>query len=407
MTEVTLFPEQLVGKQKFEEWFNNGEPRSEIFRIFGYAGTGKTTITKEIIKGVKGTVMFGAYTGKAALVMQRHGLPANTVHSLIYRPIVPDKQAADDIRAEIKELQDNGVLHNSDEMQALYKELKEASSLVFELNDESPLNTASLFVLDECSMIDDEMKGDILSFGIPLLVLGDPGQLPPIRGTGALTRDMPDVLLEEIHRQALDNPIIELSFKARTGEIIALGDYGESKKISKQGFTAEVALQCDQILTGKNVTRRALNQRARKELGRLEEPYPVLGDKVICLRNNKKLQLFNGLICEVVEKLDEFDVSIEYKLKSEDGRDIICRMLRAHFDEYKTPGTIKSLRWWDFQEAEEFDYGYAITVHKAQGSQWDNVVLYDDGMLSWKDIERRKWLYTAITRASETITLVS
>jgi len=230
MTEFELYPEQQAGKAKFEEWFNDGNTPSEIFRIFGYAGTGKTTITKEIVRGVKGKVLYGAFTGKAALVMQRHDLPARTIHSLIYRPIMPDKQIAADIREEIEEAKQEGILHHSEEMQELFRQLKEVSTLSFELNDESPLNEASLFVLDECSMIDNEMKGDILSFGVPLLVLGDPGQLPPIKGTGALTNADPDVLLKEIHRQALDNPVIDLSFRARTGKLIPIGHHGTSSQ---------------------------------------------------------------------------------------------------------------------------------------------------------------------------------
>jgi len=405
---ITLYPEQQAAKEEFLKWLSDvlqSGGVSNIFRIFGYAGTGKTTITREIVRNIKSRVLFGAFTGKAALVMRRNELPARTIHSLIYIPVRPERKHADILRKEIKKAQSANV--GKEKIKSLFKELKAAEQMHFELNvEESDLNFASLLVLDECSMVNDEMMQDILSFGVPLLVLGDPGQLPPITGTGALVQDKPDILLETIHRQALDNPIIAMSMKVRTGQVIAYGEYGASRKIAPNMFKVSDAIAADQILTGKNVSRRKLNQWIRAELGFSSNPYPVPGEKLICLRNNAKVGIFNGLICTVEEHLDDLDVSIEYKLKTEDGRKVICRILRAHFDEYHTPGTIKALRWWDFQEAEEFDFGYAITVHKSQGSQWDHVILYDDKFFAWDKVNRSRWLYTAITRAAETITLV-
>ena len=184
---IELSPDQEAARVKFMDWFNDGllpiphqNPRSNIFRIFGYAGTGKTTITKQLVRDISGLVLYGAFTGKAALVMQRHGLPARTVHSLIYKPVLPSKEAADELREDIKAAKKHGIPHHAPDMQALFQRLKEVSTLSFEINDQSILAEVDLFVLDECSMINDEMKSDILSFDVPLLVLGDPGQLPPV-----------------------------------------------------------------------------------------------------------------------------------------------------------------------------------------------------------------------------------
>jgi len=402
-TKIELFPEQQAAKDLFLDWFESEVSYTHpIFRIFGFAGTGKTTITREIIREVKGSVLFGAFTGKAALVMRRHGLPARTIHSLIYRPVPPSKEHAAKVKVAIDELDSD----DKEELKNLQKELKDAEQMHFELNEESELGDAGLFVLDECSMVNDVMKDDILSFGCTLLVLGDPGQLPPISGTGALVRAKPNILLETIHRQALDNPIIKLSMKARTGQGIGYGEYGSSRKIKIADLAQHDVIECDQILTGKNITRRQLNQRMRATLN-LSSRYPIPGDKLICLRNNAKLNIFNGLMCTVVKKGDEYDTFMDYTLLSEDGVEFDCPILRAYFDEYKYPGTLKEMKWWDFQDAEEFDYGYAITVHKSQGSQWDHVVFYDDGFLSWKQQERSRWLYTGITRAVERLTLVS
>lgn len=425
--DVTLFPEQQAAKDKFLEWYGDPSPPQDhdnpfeprrfldiecekkpgIFRIFGFAGTGKTTITKSIIKEVKGLVLSGAFTGKAALVMRRHGMSnARTIHSMVYKPITPNKIEADKLRREVDKAQIDGM--EKVELKKLYADLAEAESMHFVLNEEdSPLLDAGLLVVDEVSMVNQPMADDIASFGVPLLVLGDPGQLPPIEGTGALVQDKPDILLETIHRQARDNPVIALSMKARTGQAIPYGSYGASRKITEKQVTAAELIDADQVLTGKNVTRRKLNRYIRSGVDRSGgDPYPTKDDKLICLRNNREKGIFNGLLCTVLERRKEFDTSIEYRLKTEDDKEIIVRILRAHFDEYTTPGTIKSLRWWDFQDAEEFDYGYAITVHKSQGSQWDNVLLWDDKFFNWDEMQRRKWLYTAITRAAETITIV-
>ena len=165
-------------------------------------------------------------------------------------------------------------------------------------------------------------------------------------------------------------------------------------------------MAADQVLVGKNKTRLDLNRRFRSILG-YTSTYPVVGDKLICLRNAKNLGLFNGLLAHVTELVEEFDDFIEYKIRTEDNKDIIVRILRAYFDEYVTPGTIKNKQWWDLQKAEAFDFGYAITVHKSQGSQWDNILLYDDKFGVWDQKLRRRWLYTAITRAAERITIAS
>jgi exodeoxyribonuclease-5 len=127
-------------------------PSAQVFRLFGYAGTGKTTLAKHLAAHIDGRVRFAAYTGKAAHVMRIKGCKdAGTLHSLIY------------ICSET------------------------ADGPWFELTDQSPLAEAALLIVDECSMVDTRLGDDILSFGVPVLVLGDPEQLPPVRGAGFFT----------------------------------------------------------------------------------------------------------------------------------------------------------------------------------------------------------------------------
>src|SRR5580704_1710307 len=206
----------------------NGVP--QVFRLFGYAGTGKTTLAKHVAENVDGKVLFAAFTGKAASVMRHKGCAgASTIHSLIYRARESEEETPS-----------------------------------FDLWHDSPAAKARLIVIDECSMVDAELGRDLLSFGAPVLVLGDPAQLPPIQGGGFFTDQEPDAMLTEVHRQAQDDPIIHLSMAVREGEYIEPGRYGESEVVRKSELDPARVLEADQVLVGRNATRRAYNGRLRE-----------------------------------------------------------------------------------------------------------------------------------------------
>lgn len=170
-------PQQAVALDAVSRWYNGGLGRKQVFRVFGYAGTGKTTLARHFADGLKGVVLYMAYTGKAAMVMRKNGCRgALTIHATIYSV---DFDPATGVK--------NFVLKDVDE-----------------------LADCALFVIDECSMVDEEIAKDILSFGVPVLVLGDPAQLPPVKGGGYFTDRDPDVMLTEIHRQAAENPIVRM-----------------------------------------------------------------------------------------------------------------------------------------------------------------------------------------------------
>lgn len=370
-------PQQDEALKAVSRWLKEG--RTPVFRLFGYAGTGKTTLAKHFAENVDGEVLFAAFTGKAAQVLRSRGATnARTIHSLIYRPR----------GEETVEDEETG---------------KTSIAPMFSINRQSPLAKAALIIIDECSMVDEQLGKDLMSFGTPILVLGDPGQLPPVSGGGFFTEQEPDYLLSEIHRQAKDNPIIHLAMDVREGREIMRGDYGTAQVISKSEVTQSLVLDADQVLVGTNRTRRRYNQRLR-ELKGFSADYPQSGDKLVCLRNDPAKGLLNGSLWQVMSSSREtVKPGINLMIRPEDddmdrGAAKI-KLLKAAFEDVET-----EIPWSTRKRYDEFDFGYALTVHKAQGSQWNNVVLFDESY-AFRD-SRERWLYTAITRAAETLTIV-
>src|SRR6185369_9220287 len=215
---MTVFtPHQDAALQAVAAWLKakpgqGGTPQT--FRLFGYAGTGKTTLARHLAEAVDGKVLFAAFTGKAALVMRSKGCErASTIHSLIYKT----RESGEEVPS-------------------------------FDLWDDAPASKAALIVIDECSMVDAELGRDLMSFGVPLLVLGDPAQLPPIQGGGYFTESEPDAMLTEVHRQAEDNPIVRLSMDVREGRPLERGDYGTVQVVAKSELDPERVLASEQVL---------------------------------------------------------------------------------------------------------------------------------------------------------------
>jgi exodeoxyribonuclease-5 len=339
----------------------------QVFRLFGFAGTGKTTLANTIAEGIDGEVKFAAFTGKAASVMRGKGCRgASTIHSLIYRA----RESGEELPS-------------------------------FDLWDEAPASKAEMIIIDECSMVDAELGRDLLSFGVPLLVLGDPAQLPPIQGGGFFTEAEPDVMLTEVHRQARDNPIVRLSMDIRAGEYLEPGRYGESEVVLKADLDPERVLKADQVLVGRNATRRSYNQRMRMRRG-FTDPMPEAGDKLVCLRNNRKKGLFNGGLWSVKERGGRKTGIMTMRLLPDD--ETATRGVKVSVRPECFTGGIDQIDWQRRKPYDEFDYGYVLTVHKAQGSQWDDVVLFDESFAFQESRER--WLYTAVTRAAKRLTIV-
>lgn len=358
-------PQQDQALKDVGRWLQGRDGR-QVFRLFGFAGTGKTTLARHLAEGVDGDVVFAAFTGKAALVMRARGCTnARTIHSLIYRPKEVDSEEPS-----------------------------------FVINEDSEAAEAKLIIVDECSMVDEELGRDLLSFNRPVLVLGDPAQLPPVKGGGYFTEAEPDVMLTEVHRQAADNPIIRLSMQVRDGERLSTGDYGDTKVIRRDAIDAMAVTKADQVLVGLNRTRRLYNKRIRELFGHTST-MPEPGDKLVCLRNDRTKGLLNGGIWRVKTSAGISRKKLRMTVTPED--DMVRKPQRIgvapefFLSEDEVPFAIR-------KGSDEFDFGYALTVHKAQGSQWDDVVLFDESY-AFRE-HRSRWLYTAVTRAAQRLTVV-
>lgn len=377
---ITPEGKQVAAIKAIVEWFfDDREDAPQEFYLAGYAGVGKSTVAAIAIEEIKNrrggwlNVEVGAYTGKAANVLRKKGNPtAKTIHSMIY---VPD-------------------------------EVNGKTVFVLAL-DSAPAAFADLIVLDEVSMVDEKMANDVRSFGKKILVMGDPAQLPPVGGAGAfLTRD-PDFFLDEIHRQAAESPIIRIATMFRQGQMPAFGDYGDGVRIERlTGDNAQLAYREEtQPIVALNRVRQTLNKQIRAKRG-YEGRDPLAGERVICCRNDRDTGIFNGGLGEMLvdarRLLDDthFRMSVSMEDLRAPLRDIPVHvaLFDGHFDEsIPKPERLSKGSFL-------FDFGYCLTAHKAQGSEFDDVTVIDDSGVFRAD--QWKWKYTSCTRSSERLSFL-
>lgn len=383
MPKLILNNQQDQTVKKGQKWFTSS--RKQTFEISGPAGTGKTTIVYAIVDALgleMKDVLFMAYIGKAVNALTRKGLFAKTIHSSIYDVTL------------IPKIDDEGEI-------ILNRNGKKILIPSFNLKKYLP-EDVKLLVVDEGSTVSKDYALDILSFGLPVIILGDLNQLPPTFGESYFLKK-PDILLTEIMRQAKDNPIIHLSQMALRGERIREGQYGpKCFVIPKDKISDKMLVKSDMVLCGRNKTRQKLNQYIRQNILKIDKQYPTIGEKLICRKNNWKETidgitfLNNGLIGYVEDVfLDTYNkktINIDFRpeymteLCFED-LSIDYRFLFASPEEKETFGLTRT---------NKFEFAYAITTHLAQGSQGKNVFVYNENMP-----EQKNWNYTAITRAEE------
>lgn len=370
-----------------------------LFLTKDHLVTHNTTIARQIAARAGGRVRFAAFTGKAALVMRQKGCAgASTIHSLIY---VPKTQCARRLRELAEQLRTETDADRRRELEALHSAEKDnLARPSFSLNEGSDLRDASLLILDECSMIGQAAGADLLSFGVPILALGDPAQLPPVRDRGYFTdpRQEPDVLLRAVHRQAGGSPVLELCTQARERATLPYGPRGDSAVVRRRDLSIAQAAEFDQIIVGRNSTRAQINSLVRAHLGHAT-PLPVPGDRVVCRRNDHDVGLLNGGQWTVVSSQQTDEDTVELTVLDEE-RGGVQLTVDAHV------GLLvgRDVPFYELRRAQCFEYAYAVTCHTAQGSQWRSVCVVDESQVFGQDAWR--WLYTSISRASERVTVV-
>lgn len=440
---IDLSFDQKEALSYFRDWFSS---ESSLMTLGGYAGTGKTTLLGVIgSQDVATTIAFVSYTGRAASILNRklraagvnttdklrsnfkmkkpslvlddtlprHGGPplCSTIHRLLYQPVVDQK---------------TGELHGWTKREELDREY-------------------GLIVIDEASMVSDEILADIQRHGVPVLAVGDHGQLPPVSGTGSLMK-APDVRLERIHRQAEGNPIIALAqhvrqggslsaFKGWTREVSLAGKGNASGIIRCALADAEDRLAASRLLQGDeritsfsfnkisaldvgvlcwtNRTRVQLNGSARTATGK--KGPPRLGEPLICLKNGPPV--YNGMrgvltADSSLSKTQPWILEAHVSFPDEGLTSQGFALCGPQFNRERTFDTVEEFRelGMDVHSMSAggrlFDFGYCLTVHKSQGSQFADGIVYMDRPEKTYDDDYRRWIYTAVTRASERLTVL-
>ncbi|HSX02646.1 MAG TPA: AAA family ATPase [Candidatus Saccharimonadia bacterium] len=392
----TLSTDQAAALKQIGAWYR--AKSTPYLTLGGYAGTGKTTLIAYLRQALRqhdpeARVAFCAYTGKAARVLterlREQKVPrkkdsVSTIHALIY-------EAADPL----------GAL-SGEAPSWMRKEVLERD----------------LIIVDEASMVDEAIWRDLLSFKIPILAVGDHGQLPPVGSSFNLMAE-PQIRLERIFRQTEDSPIIDVATLARTTGALPVREFGAGvRKLDRQlpetGLMVQELLESWRpdllVLCGYNHTRVKLNA-AMRGFRDIDSPEPQSGDQVVCLRNNRAKKIYNGMVGRVVRCVpvpadvdpQQLWYEAEIELDGEDYR-YAGYVLRAQFGATEAAKDVPLAP--DGQRGDLWDFGYAVTVHKAQGSQAQRVLLFEERFARSSDEDWRRWLYTAVTRAQEELTVI-
>jgi exodeoxyribonuclease-5 len=438
---ITLTPQQDKAVHQFADWFRTvGDTYHDFAPVYiqqGFAGTGKTTVLPFFIEAANldpmTDVTFCAPTGKAAKVMTKklraQGInkTAITIHKAMYRVRGLKAYALEaELKAAIDKAETAGPaarIEIAKTIKMLQRDLERAydsTAPAFSLEPDSPNMRApiKLIVVDEASMVGEMIADDMLFFGTPILAIGDPGQLQPVGDNPGFFTRPPDNIFTEIHRQALDNPIIWASKLIREGNDIPYGKHGDGQLhvVDQKHDEATFDLDRDkQIIVGTNARRHRITRKCRELVG-LHTAGPTTNEMMLITKNSRKYpNLVNGTMIVVTEDtgdLKQGNITCPLHCVDEDGFTYRLNAIQGILEEnYLGPKQYTAAKNAVFHAMQSdqnhhADWAYAITCHKSQGSQWDEVVVHDESNVFARSGQGPQWLYTAVTRAASTLTLV-
>ena len=387
---MKLNEQQAQAIEALRKWWYNGN--KQVLQISGAAGTGKTTLIRYLINEIKlehDEVLFTAFVGKATLAMTRNGLNAKTLHSAICY------------------CKDEPVLDENGNVVTEYN--RRVTKRVFTRRRKIDPRIR-LIVVDEGSMVPAKMADWLLKFKVPIIVLGDLNQLPPVIGDSFFLKE-PDVVLTQIMRQSSESPIPYFAQNVLQNGTKCLSPGlqigNKINVLSKADITPELLKDYDVIICGTNKTRNNLNTYIRERIYGRTQDYPVIGDKLICRENDwtfsvDDVYLINGLIGYVtdidLESISDYTMKIDFKPEFMDNEFKNVTLDRIYMG--LSPNDKRFYR----SNYHKFEYGYAITCHLSQGSQYNRVLVFNESFGTAE--ERRKWLYTAVTRAIDKVTIL-
>lgn len=288
----------------------------------------------------------------------------------------------------------------------------------------------TIVVVDEVSMVPKSMIDQLLKHKVYVIFLGDPFQLDVIdKEEHHDLLEHPHIFLDEVMRQAAESEIIRMTMDIRNG-IIAPYHKGEEVMVMPYKELVDGCYTwADQIICATNAKRHEINTKMREMLG--YNGLPQDGEKMICLRNywddtsdlgDALVNGTTGIISNVSQHIERIPGFI--KCDNHNMECIDCTFTTGEGSIFKTSmdkhmiltgekcidwrvsyklGKIKD-RIGDIVPR-EFAFGYCITTHKAQGSEWDKVLVLEE-TYPYEKIEHLRWLYTAATRASQKLVLV-
>ena len=381
---ISLTDEQRFIVKEAIQWYKNSS--EQVFQISGNPGTGKSVVLGAINQELgldMSRVAPMAYIGAAAIQLRLKGLiNAKTIHSWLYEPV------------EVPILDENGNLV----MDTYYN--KPLTHLSFIPRDTSNID---LFEIDEAGTVPMYMKNDIESRNKKIIAAGDLDQLKPVGDEPAYLVSGKIYKLTQIMRQAEGSPIIYLSQRAKNGLPIYNGLYGNSVLVCYEDEVTDDMLRWSGVvLCGRNKTREQITNYIRYNILKKTSQFPTYGEKMICRKNNWTLEegginLTNGLTGTVLNHIDPscFDGKNFRMDFLPDLTNIPFSSVLVDSEYLLADHKIREeLKKRNYDSSNKFEFGYAQTVHLAQGNQWSHGIFFEEYM--WDSTNRVN--YVALTR---------